>query len=86
MLRGHQTQVREDSRYRHAGLRSEGRLDPGGAGEPGARESQQTLANLVGAAKEGLLALSVSVGLEVVHELTQREVEEVVSPKHEQKP
>ncbi|MCA1679644.1 MAG: IS256 family transposase [Actinobacteria bacterium] len=42
---------------------------------------QEALGELVGAAKEGLLALSVGVGLGVVHELMQLEVEEVVGPK-----
>ncbi len=42
---------------------------------------QEALGELVGAAKEGLLALSVGVGLGVVHELMEREVEEVVGPR-----
>src|SRR5947209_17514374 len=42
---------------------------------------QEALGELVGAAKEGLLALSVGVGLGVVHELMEREVDEVVGPK-----
>ena len=42
---------------------------------------QEALAELVGAAREGLLALSVGVGLSVVHELMEAEVEEVVGPK-----
>ncbi len=42
---------------------------------------QEALGELVGAAKEGLLALSVGVGLGVVHELMQLEVDEVVGPK-----
>ena len=42
---------------------------------------QETLGELVGAAREGLLALSVGVGLSVVHELMEAEVEEVVGPK-----
>jgi len=44
-------------------------------------EIQEALGELVGAAKEGLLALSVGVGLSVVHQLMEREVEEVVGPK-----
>ena len=36
---------------------------------------------MVGAAREGLLALSVGVGLGVVHELMELEVEQVVGPK-----
>ncbi len=39
---------------------------------------QEALGELVGAAKEGLLALSVGVGLGVVHELMELEVDEVV--------
>jgi transposase-like protein len=42
---------------------------------------QEALGELVGAAKEGLLALSVGVGLGVVHELMQLEVDEVVGSK-----
>jgi len=42
---------------------------------------QEALGELVGAAKEGLLALSVGVGLGVVHELMELEVTEVVGPK-----
>ena len=44
-------------------------------------EVQEALGKLVGAAREGLLALSVGVGLGVVHELMELEVEEVVGPK-----
>src|SRR4051794_23916001 len=42
---------------------------------------QEALGELVGAAKEGLLALSVGVGLGVVHELLELEVDEVVGPR-----
>jgi transposase-like protein len=42
---------------------------------------QDALGGLVGAAREGLLALSVGVGLGVVHELMELEVAEVVGPK-----
>ena len=42
---------------------------------------QEALGELVGAAREGLLALSVEVGLGVLRELLEREVEEVVGPK-----
>src|SRR5438477_10981389 len=42
---------------------------------------QEALGELVGAAREGLLALSIGVGLGVVHELMEREVDEVVGPK-----
>jgi putative transposase len=44
-------------------------------------EIQQALGELVGAAREGLLALSVGVGLRVVHELMEAEVDDVVGPK-----
>jgi putative transposase len=42
---------------------------------------QAALGELVGAAKEGLLALSVEVGLGVLRELLELEVDEVVGPK-----
>ena len=42
---------------------------------------QEALGELVGVAREGLLALSVSVGLGVVHALMEAEVDEVVGPK-----
>jgi len=42
---------------------------------------QEALGELVGAAKEGLLALSVGVGLGVLAELMAEEVDEVVGPK-----
>jgi hypothetical protein len=42
---------------------------------------RDALGELVGAAKEGLLALSVEVGLGVLHELLELEVDEVVGPK-----
>ena len=51
---------------------------------PLSAEIQEALGELVGAAREGLLALSVSVGLGVVHSLMEREVDEVVGPKHKQ--
>src|SRR5215208_2272918 len=41
----------------------------------------ESLGELAGAAKEGLLALSVGVGLGVLHELMEAEVDEVVGPK-----
>ena len=47
---------------------------------------QEALGELVGAAREGLLALSVGVGLGVVHELMELEVSEVVGPKGEWNP
>jgi putative transposase len=42
---------------------------------------QEALGELVGSAKEGLLALSVGVGLAVVVELLEEEVVEIVGPK-----
>ena len=47
---------------------------------------QEALGELVGAAREGLLALSVGVGLGVVHELMEVEVDEVVGPKGKHDP
>src|SRR3954453_12996247 len=47
---------------------------------------QEALGELVGAAREGLLALSVGVGLSVVHELMELEVAEVVGPKGKHNP
>ena len=42
---------------------------------------QEALGQLVGAAREGLLALSVEVGLGVLRELLEEEVDELVGPK-----
>src|ERR1700736_4858437 len=47
---------------------------------------QEAFGELVGAAKEGLLALSVGVGLSVVHELMELEVDDVVGPKGKHQP
>jgi putative transposase len=44
-------------------------------------EIQDALGELVGAARDGLLALSVGLGLRVVHDLMEAEVTEVVGPK-----
>jgi putative transposase len=49
--------------------------------EPLPARVQEALGQLVGAAKEGLLALSVGVGLGVLSELMEEEVEELVGPK-----
>jgi transposase-like protein len=43
---------------------------------------QEALGELAGAAKEGLLALSVGVGLGVLSEMMEAELEEVVGEKH----
>jgi len=47
---------------------------------------QEALGELVGAAREGLLALSVGVGLGVLAELMEEEVVEVVGPRGRQDP
>ena len=47
---------------------------------------QLALGDLAGAAREGLLALSVGVGLGVMHELMAAEVDEVVGPKGKHDP
>ena len=47
---------------------------------------EEALGELVGAAKEGLLALSVGVGLGVVAELMEEEVTDVVGPKGKHDP
>jgi transposase-like protein len=47
---------------------------------------QEALGQLVGAAREGLLALSVGVGLGVLTELMEEEVDEVVGPKGRHNP
>ena len=47
---------------------------------------EEALGELVGAAREGLLALSVGVGLGVVHELMEFEVDEVVGPRGKHNP
>jgi putative transposase len=47
---------------------------------------QEALGELAGAAKEGLLALSVGVGIGVLHEIMEAEVCEVVGPKGKHNP
>lgn len=47
---------------------------------------QEALGELVGAAREGLMALSVGVGLGVVAELMDEEVDDVVGPKGKHDP
>lgn len=47
---------------------------------------QAALGDLVGAAREGLLALSVGVGLGVMHELMAEEVQDVCGPKGKHDP
>jgi putative transposase len=50
------------------------------------RRVQEALGQLVGSAKEGLLALSVGVGLAVLAELMEEEVVDVVGPRGEHDP
>ncbi len=47
---------------------------------------QEALGELAGAAKEGLLALSVGVGLGVLHEIMEAEVDEVGGLKGKHNP
>lgn len=47
---------------------------------------QAALGDLAGAAREGRPALSVGVGLGVMHELVEAEVTEVVGPKGKHDP
>ena len=62
---------------------SRGQVETGveGVEEPLPPRVQVALGQLVGAAKEGLLALSVGVGLGVLEELMAEEVEEVCGPR-----
>jgi hypothetical protein len=54
--------------------------------EPLPPRIQEALGEFVGAAKEGLLALSVGVGLGVLEELMTEEVEEVCGPRGRHNP
>jgi putative transposase len=54
--------------------------------EPLPPRIQEALGHLVGAAKEGLLALSVGVGLGVLEELMSEEVEDVCDPRGKHDP
>ena len=84
---GASNQVREDRRNRHEeGIRPAGRHPAEALERPLPAEIQEALGELVGAAREGLLALSVGVGLSVVHELMEAEVSEVVGPKGKHNP
>jgi len=49
-------------------------------------EIQEALGELVGAARDRLLALSVGLGLTVVHRLMEAEVDRVVAPKRKWNP
>src|SRR5215211_1285103 len=62
-------------------------LEQVGTGELGLPPRvQEALGELVSSAKEGLLALSVGVGLGVLAELLEEEVDEVVGPKGKHDP
>jgi putative transposase len=54
--------------------------------EPLPPRVQEALGQLVGAAREGVLALSVGVGLGVLEELMAEEVEEVCGPRGKHDP
>jgi putative transposase len=54
--------------------------------EPLSPRIQEALGRLVGAAKEGLLSLSVAVGLGVLSEMMAEEVDEVCGPKGKHNP
>ena len=56
------------------------------SGSPLPAQVQEALGELVASAREGLLALSVGVGLGVVHELMELEVTEVVGLKGKRNP
>jgi hypothetical protein len=47
---------------------------------------QEALGELVGAAQDGLMALSVGVGLGVLHELMEEELDEVVGAEGPPRP
>ena len=67
------------------GIWTAGRYHDRGGGESAA-EIQEALGELVGAARDGLLAVSVGVGLRVVHGLMEAEVTEIVGPKGKHDP
>jgi hypothetical protein len=69
-------QVREDRRNRHEEKVSAPKVVTTleATESPLPPQIQEALGELVGAAREGLLALSVGVGLGVVHELMELEV------------
>jgi putative transposase len=46
----------------------------------------EALGELAGAAEQGLLALSVGVGLGVLHELMEAELDEVIGPRGKHNP
>src|ERR1700730_111267 len=61
-------------------------MAPAASESPLPAQIQEALGELVGAAREGLLALSVGIGLGVVHELMELEVDGVVGPKGKHNP
>jgi len=69
--------LRQDQTGIEEGITEELGLPPG---------VQEALGELVNAAKGGLLALSAGVGLGVLHELVETEVDEVVGPKGRHNP
>ena len=80
-------QVREDRRNRHEKVSAPKVVTTLEATEsPLPARIRDALGELVGAAREGLLELSVGVGLGVVHELMALEVEEVVGSKGKHNP
>jgi putative transposase len=75
-------QVHEDRRTNRMRTVSTASVAAGGESIEGLPESVLgSLGELAGAAREGLMALSVGVGLGVLHELMDAEVDEVVGPK-----
>ena len=77
----------ENRRNRHEeGTRTKVATTTETAESPLPPKVQEALGEMVGAAREGLLALSVGVGLSVVHELMESEVTEVVGPKGKHDP
>ncbi|MGH8698249.1 MAG: IS256 family transposase [Burkholderiales bacterium] len=69
---------------KYQGTRIAGRDELGGVSLPG--EVQLALDDLAGSVREGLLALSVGVGLKVLDELLEEELVELVGPKGKHNP
>ncbi len=81
--RGECKQVHRDERNRHEDRKAGAGQPPREVLPPGV---QDALGELAGAAKEGLLALSVGVGLGVLSEMMEAELDEVVGAKHASEP
>jgi putative transposase len=80
-------QVHEDSRTNRMRTVTAASVAANDGSFEGLAESVlEALGELAGAAKEGLLALSVGVGLGVLHELLEAEVDAVVGPKSKHLP